>query len=262
MRSRARRLPVRGCSAAARRVGRMVRLWLAVSLAAFAPGLATAEITSARYEDPTARYPHGVLGDDIEHASLSVTLASGSVLRVTWPSQIVFEDTAPRLSDLDGDGAPEVIVVESHAGQGARLAVYGLLDGALALRAATPFIGTRFRWLAVVGAADLDGDGSVEIAYVDRPHLAKTLRILRYASSGATASLTPLAALPGVTNHRIGETDIAGGIRSCSDGPEMLVASANWTRLLALRFDGSAITAAELGSDTSRPAFARALDCS
>jgi hypothetical protein len=47
------------------------------------------------------------------------------------------------------------------------------------LLAATPHIGSANRWLAPIGAADLDGDGRVEIAYVDRPHLARTLRIWR-----------------------------------------------------------------------------------
>ena len=58
-----------------------------------------------------------------------------------------------------------MIVVESHAAR-ARLAVWGA-GGRLA---AIPFIGTRFRWLAPLGAADLDGDGRVEIAYAETPH--------------------------------------------------------------------------------------------
>ncbi|MGR3501458.1 FG-GAP repeat domain-containing protein [Pseudaestuariivita sp.] len=228
---------------------------------ACAANLAAAEITSARYSGPTDRYPHGVLGDDIEHTTLEVTLASGKSTGVTWASEVVFEDTAPRLADLDGDGAPEVIAVESHDRFGARLSVYGLTGDTLALRAATPFIGTRFRWLAVVDAADLDGDGSTEIAYVDRPHLAKTLRIWTYASDGTTASLTPRANLAGVTNHRIGEEDIAGGIRTCGNAPEMILATANWQRLVAITFDGIRLTSRDIGSHRNRSSFAAAMDC-
>ncbi len=111
---------------------------------------------AVRYDAPTDRYPHGVLGDELEWGALILELDSGTrVLRL--PANRVFEDTAPRLVDLEGDGAPEVVVVESDASAGARLAVYDA-DG---LVAATPFIGTRFRWLAPVGAADLDGDGRV-----------------------------------------------------------------------------------------------------
>lgn len=170
---------------------------------------------------------------------------------------MVFEDTAPRLADVDSDGAPEVIAVESHEEEGARLAVWGLVDGRPRLVHATPFIGTRFRWLAVVGAADLDGDGRVEVAYVDRPHLARVLRVWR-VEDGA---LREVAALGGVTNHRIGERDVAGGVRDCGAGPEMLVASADWSRMLAVRLSGGQLSPREVGRDTSRAAFAAALRC-
>ncbi|WP_082176106.1 FG-GAP-like repeat-containing protein [Pseudaestuariivita atlantica] len=258
---KARRQPSRPWPARARRALCRPGLWLAVSLAAVAPGLAASDPVEARYAEPTTRYPHGVLGDDVENAALEVVRADGRVLRLRWPDTIVFEDTAPRLADLDGDGKAEVIVVESHERQGARLAVYGIFGDVLALRAATPFIGTRFRWLAVVGAGDLDGDGVAEIAYVDRPHLAKTLRIWRYAADGATVTLAPVGALPGVTNHRIGEVDIAGGLRDCGAGPEMIVASADWRRVLALTFDGSDITQRDLGAHAGRGSFATALEC-
>jgi len=59
-----------------------------------------------------------------------------------------------------------------------------------------------------VGAADLDGDGFVEVAFIDRPHLAKVLRVWRYVDG----DFAEVAVMDGVTNHRIGEPDIAGGI--------------------------------------------------
>ena len=220
-------------------------------------GAAAQEITAARYTDPTTRYAHGVLGDAIEHAGLEVSLSNGASAKAFWPDKIVFEDTEPRLADVDGDGAPEVIVVESHERLGARLSVYGLAEGELKLIAANDFIGRSNRWLAVVGAADLDGDGAVEIAYVDRPHLAKTLLIWRYSPG----SLALVGSLPGVTNHRIGERDIAGGIRDCGAGPEMLVADASWQRVLAVRFDGSGFQQNDLGTHKGRSTFAQAMGC-
>lgn len=217
-------------------------------------GAAAADtIAAAVYATPTSRYAHAVLGDDVEYGSLLLTLASGKRLEVVLPNNLVFEDTAPRLADLDGDGAPEVIVVESDQSQGARLAVYD----ATGRIAATPFIGTRFRWLAPVGAADLDGDGAMDIAFVDRPHLVKTLRIWRYDAR----KLREVASLSGLTNHRIGETDIAGGLRSCAGPPEMILADAGWTTLMAVRFDAGRLQTEAIGTDTSRAGFARALSC-
>jgi hypothetical protein len=215
------------------------------------------EIVSARYDGPTTRYPHGVLGDDIEYDTLVVRLSDGREISARWAQDIVFEDLSPRVVDVDGDGAPEVVVVESHETQGARLAIWGIRDGALAQIAATPHIGTRFRWLAPVAVADLDGDGRVELAYVDRPHLAKVLRVWRYGADGA---LTQVASAEGLTNHRIGWDYIAGGLRNCGQGPEMVLADAGWANVVAVRLADGALTQQVLGA-YSPEALERALGC-
>lgn len=246
MRGKARRLPLHWL----RRLFR--RALLALSLLPGALAAAPA-IISAAYEGPTTRYPHGVLGDTIEHTRLVLTLSDGTSQRITLPDNLVFEDTAPRLVDLDFDGMPEVITVESSQRQGARLAIYGV-QGRITV---TPFIGTRFRWLAPVGAADIDGDGHMEIAYIDRPHLAKTLRIWRYKRG----RLVHVADRPGLTNHRIGERDIAGGIRFCNDLPEMILATANWSRRVAVTYQNNMYSVQTLGTNTERPAFAQAMTC-
>lgn len=214
-------------------------------------------IVQARYNGPTERYPHGVLGDAIEHDILTLTFSSGRRMSLQIASPLVFEDTEPRVVDLDGDGRAEVITVESHERLGGRLSVWGIRDGQVQRITATPHIGTRFRWLAPIGAADLDGDGLVEIAYVDRPHLAKTLRVWRFEDD----TLAEVASLLGVTNHRIGESDIAGGIRDCGQGPEMVVANANWTRLMGVKFQNGMLTVADIGMHRDRASFANALNC-
>ncbi|MDD9740366.1 MULTISPECIES: FG-GAP repeat domain-containing protein [Marinovum] len=211
----------------------------------------------ASYGAPTDRYPHGVLGDDLEWGSLQVT-CGGSRHSVDLPEALVFEDVAPRLAQLDGQGPPEVIVVESHRDRGARLAIWGLDDGALQRRAATPFIGTRFRWLAPLGAADLDGDGRMEIAYVDRPHLARVLRVWRYEAGDG---LREVAQLQGLSNHRIGAPDIAGGIRDCGQGPEMILADAQWRRLVAVTLNDGTLTRRDLGPHRGRDSFGAAMGC-
>ncbi len=227
---------------------------LALSLA-FAAPCAAQDITRAVFDDPTTRYPHGILGDEIEHGALVMETGNGRRLRITLPENRVFEDTAPRLADVDGDGARDVIVVESDAKLGARLAVYGA-DGLLS---ATDFIGRRNRWLAPagVGAADLDGDGRVELVFVDRPHLARILRIYEFRPR----KLKLEASFEGVTNHRIGERDIAGGIRTCAGTPEIVVADADWTTVLAIRWDGSRFAADRLGPHRGRSSFAQAMTC-
>ncbi len=145
------------------------------------------------------------------------------------------------------------MVVETDLALGARLSLYG----AEGLYAATPFIGQSHRWLAPVAAGDLDGDGAVELAYVDRPHLARTLRVWRLASG----KLTPVAALDGVTNHQIGWDFIAGGRRDCGAGPEMVLASGDWRRVVAVRLTAGTLEKTTLGPFTGVDDIAAALAC-
>ncbi len=219
---------------------------------AFAPSARGQEIAGATYAEPTTRYDHGVLGDAVEWGALRLELDDGTARLIRLAETRVFEDLSPRLMQGE-DGAPLAMVVESDLARGARLALYGP-EG---LQAATPFIGRAHRWLAPVGAADLDGDGRIEVAYVDRPHLARTLRIWRLEGG----ALVELAGFEGVTNHRIGWDFIAGGIRDCGAGPEMVLAAADWQRLVALRFDGAAVSSRDLGGPATLDAFDAALAC-
>ena len=220
-------------------------------------GAATAqEITGAEFAAPTGRYPHGALGDALEWGALRITvgrrarraggLFSGRlelVYEFNLPDDLVFEDTVPRLWDVDGDGAPEVVVVQSQAGAGARLLIIGLTNGKPVFRAATPFIGTRFRWLAPLGAADLDGDGRVEIAYVETPHLGRVLKIVRLEGG----RLSRVAELRGLTNHKFGDRYLQGGIANCDGRPTILAANPDWTRVIAVTLDGGALAARDHG---------------
>jgi hypothetical protein len=227
-------------------------LWTCLLPAIVWAGSATADVTAVWFSEPTERYTHGILGDAIEFGALTM-LVDGREVLLRLPETHVFEDDAPRLVDIDLDGVREVMVVETKMTEGARISIY---NGAGDLVAATPHIGRSNRWFAPVGADDLDGDGRVEVAFIDRPHLAKTLRVWRYDDG----DFAEVAALDGVTNHRIGEVDIAGGIRDCGDGPEMIVATANWARLMAVTFDGT-LAARDIGPHRGRDSFATALGC-
>lgn len=218
-------------------------------------------IVAAEYAEPTTRYDHGILGDAIEWGSLNLTVdlchrCTRKSLRnfiIHLPENRVFEDIAPRIVKVVNEGGTEVLVVETDLIKGARLALYdesGLVT-------ATPFIGRTHRWLAPIGAADLDRDGSVEVAYVDRPHLARTIRVWRYEDG----KLHLAGELPGYTNHRIGEDNIAGGIRDCGEGPEMIVADAKWRNVVAVRFANGDFTTKILAPHNGRKTFTAAMNC-
>lgn len=210
------------------------------------------------FDHPSEIYDHGILGRAAEPDRLFVQFAPdsndcGSV--ITAGEGHVFEDTAPRLADLDRDGENEVIVVRTSVAKGAQLAVYGIKGNAFGLIAATDYIGQPHRWLAPAGIADFDGDGRVEIAYVDRPHLLGDLVFVRLEGK----QLREIARLPGFTNHRIGDKFISGGVRTCGQGPELVLASKDWTRLLVVGWDKGPVMR-DVGTYSAKT-MQTALDC-
>jgi hypothetical protein len=209
-------------------------------------------------------YGHNILGNTAEWSALVVVYGpSGQAATGDGRSEDaimmangIFEDVAPRVVDIDADGLPEAIVVQSDYQLGARLVVMGFGPKPF-IKAATPYIGQRNRWLAPIGIADLDGDGWTEIAYIDRPHLARILRVWRYRDG----ALEPVASVQGLTNHRIGETDIGGGIRNCGDLIEMVTATADWTRVVGTHLKDGRFLSRDLGPYRDRTSFDAALSC-
>ncbi len=149
---------------------------------------------------PTDRYRHGVLGDAIEAGSLVVERRDGRRDTVTLEADAVFEDLEPRIVDLDGDGRERIVVVKSYLRGGSALAVIGERDGAFAIVAETPPIGTPNRWLNPAGIADFDGDGRADIAVVRMPHAAGVLELWSWRDG----QLQRTSEHGDVSNHAIG----------------------------------------------------------
>lgn len=223
----------------------------------FCEATACASDVTAWFAGPVSRYGHKVLGDTPEWSDLVYQDGASGTRIFNLSDTRVFEDIAPRLVDLDADGQPEIVVVESDMASGARLSVYGVEGDVLALKGAAPFIGRRNRWLAPAGIADLDGDGSLEIAYVEKPHIGGTLRIFSWRDG----TLVHLADAPGFSNHRIGQNFITGSVRDCGTGPELVLPEFRWSTLLAVRFDGATFTQRSISDRTDRETVARALAC-
>ena len=97
----------------------------------------------------------------------------------------------------------------------------------------------------------------MELAYIDRPHLAKTLMIWRYKDQ----TLTQIAKKSGLTNHRIGETYISGGIRDCGTGPEIISADGNWQKLVATRLSQGKLASTVIADFDGPASFEKALAC-
>lgn len=228
---------------------------------ALAPLAAEAkEIAGARYVEPTKAYGHGALKNG-EYAGIRIDYDDGSQNTLRFEGA-VYEDTAPRLADLDGDSSPEVIAVLSGFNVGAMVQVIDF-DGTWARPVGnTAPIGTRHRWLAIAGLADFDGDGRLDVAYVDRPHLAKVLRVVTLDLSGGSLETRPLGVVKGVSNHLLGTPDIEGGVRDCpGDAPVIVTASADWQKAVETTWTGAGFTAQDVGPYDGPESLAARLTC-
>ncbi len=215
-------------------------------------------IATAWYDGGTGRYRHGVLGDAIEPSILRVTSTAGCTYSVELGRPHVFEDIQTRLADIDQQPGDEVITIRSHQNYGAQIAIYQLTDGGLTLLTETPYIGTANRWLAPVGIADFNNDGDLDIAFVDRPHLAKTLRVWSYRDG----ELQQIASRSGYSNHRIGEDFISGGIKTCNNKTMMITADVGWSRILATVLENDELITQDIGPFEGAASFEQAMRCS
>lgn len=204
---------------------------------------AAGDIRGARYMGPTRRYAHAVLGDAIEAAALEVRFADGRKESFVLPQNEVFEDITPRIADLDRDGLNEVITIVASQSGGGSLAVFGMVDGALARRANSPSIGIPNRWMNAAGIADFDGDGVLEIAVVRTPHIGGTLEI--WQADFARQVLDREASLHGFSNHAIGSRALDLSVVTDIDGDgvsDLIVPDASRRALRFVKVTDAGIT--------------------
>lgn len=161
------------------------------------------DIARAWLTNPTDRYAHGVLGDAIEAGGLTLERRDGRQFHYLLDSGSVFEDRRVRLVDLDGNGRDEAVVVQSYLGEGAALSVFALGTKGVSVVSEVPAIGRSNRWLNPVGAADFDGDGAMELAHVETPHIGGELRLYEFRDGNLEFDVSA----SGFSNHAIGSQE-------------------------------------------------------
>jgi hypothetical protein len=185
---------------------------------------------------PSARYSHGVLGDELEASAITLrdTAGGSTVIEVAAPD--VIEGLSPMVADLDGDGTPEIIVTVSNAEVGARLVAYGL-DGEIV--AQSDPIGRGYRWLHQVAAGPLGSDGEIEIVVVRTPHIGGVVETYRLIDG----HLELAASQVGYSSHRLGSSNLDMALMADADGDgrlDVIVPTQDMTALgvLARTADG------------------------
>ena len=157
----------------------------------------------ALYTEPTERYAHGILGDQVEGGQL-VVVKDGVFYELTLADNYVFEDIRPRFYDVDQDGELEFVALRTEITRGAGIVIYKLVDGQIVVYTELEEIGRSNRWLNIVAIQDLDMDGQVEISWIETPHIGGVLKVADVEKD----ELIVLDQVSGYSNHAIGERNL------------------------------------------------------
>ena len=229
-------------------------------------------ITSAWYAEPTDRYPHGALGDEVEAAALVVQDVYGHRVTVRLAADEVFEDLTPRIADFDSDGRNEVLAIRSSLRSGAALVAYDLAGSSLIEIDSAPPIGQPNRWLNVAGIADFTGDRSLDIAAVRTPHIGGTLEFVTLDRRRFRA----IDSERGFSNHLFGSTETGMSAVARINGDNivdlavpdserrvlrmMTVAGGSLREIAHVPLDGAVVTAIGVLNAFDKPTFVLGLE--
>jgi hypothetical protein len=184
--------------------------------------------------DATQRYRHGVLGDSIEAASITMVETEPEVrvvLKIPIPDDTVVEGIAPIWADMDGDGTREIIVTLSNARQGAQVVVF---DESGEPVAKGPAIGQGSRWRHQIAVAPFGPNGEMELVDVLTPHIGGVVEFYRLEGD----ELRIIAQVSGFTSHVFGSRNLDMAVAGDFDGDgrtELLLPDQTRTELGAIR---------------------------
>ena len=184
------------------------------------------------------RYVHGIMGDQLEGATLLILDTKDSQIRVLarvdLPGEDVYEGIAPFWADIDGDGIEDLVTTVSNSTSGSRLRAYLWNESKIKQEVDGPAIGQGNRWQHQLTATALGPNGEIEIADVLTPHIGGTLRFYRFDGS----SLNIEASFPSVTTHSIGSRNLdqtATGDFNGDGQAEVLVMSVERDAVIAIQ---------------------------
>lgn len=162
----------------------------------------------AQYTMPTERYRHGIMGDRVEGGQL-VVIVDNEIYELTLPEEYVFEDIRPRIYDVDNDGQLEFICIRSHRDRGAGIVIYKIVDEQLIEYATIAEIDKANRWLNIVAIDNLDDDETIEIVWIQTPHIGGILKVAKIMPGQlAVLDPNPIAIGAGYSNHTIGSRNL------------------------------------------------------
>ena len=160
--------------------------------------------------EPSNRYPHSALGDNLEATSaVVVTVGVNEVETVYRSEDNVIESVAPLLADVDGDGIDDVVLTISNDKE-ARVVVVSTTSGVVA---ASDPVDRLLGWRQLVAVGPLGPNGETEIAEVLYPDADGSVRFLKHSGAGREVA----AARQGYRSHEFGTRNLEQAVAADAD---------------------------------------------
>ncbi|MFC1922523.1 hypothetical protein ACFLY4_04470 [Chloroflexota bacterium] len=188
--------------------------------------------------DPTDKYNHGVLGDNLEADSITL-IETQPIIQVVSVISLseneVIEGIAPIWTDITGDGEREIIVTVSDLNLGAGIAIFSENGERLA---EGPKMGQPFRWRHQIAYGLMGANGEMELVVVRTPHIGGLAEYYQFSAG----NLEIVAQYSGITSHVLGSRNLDIAAVGDFDGDkqtELLLPNPGLTELVAVRRSAS-----------------------
>ncbi len=184
--------------------------------------------------DPTTRYEHGVLGDELEAGGAMLMATEPQLAVVThlvFKDETVAEELAPLWADLDDDRRREIMLTLSTTQGVAQIVAFN--DKGVPL-VGGPAAGEGRIWRHAIAVAPFGPNGELELAAVLAPHTDSVVEFYRWAQY----RLEVVAQLPGYASHAVGSRNLDQAAAGDFDGDgrvELLAPAQSLRSLAAIR---------------------------
>jgi hypothetical protein len=120
--------------------------------------------------------------------------------------------------------------------------IYKVIDDTLKEFAWVDEIGRANRWLNIVASYDLDSDGTVELAWIQTPHIGGVLKVAEIKAG----QLEVLSSVSGFSNHAIGEKNLClSVVTTTENGSVFYVPTQDRHQIAAFTFSENTIQQVE-----------------
>lgn len=168
------------------------------------------------------------------------------------PEGQLYTGGAPECTDLDGDGMADVVAAIAGP-EGAWLTVYGKQSGPIA--STEPVAGG----VSIVGGADMDGDGTAELAWIEGAEGEGRLRIADLREG----QLAEIASADGFADRRADGTSAADMNRCGKRGDSVVLPKADGGELHRVRLVDGRLVSEPISEETDEGAllYAAPMEC-